>query len=114
MAKSFFEAQTKTVQIDDENSIVIRKPKFGERQAAAGRIVEQVGSNGAMQSVLLNAEMLKLVITGWAGPGFDGQPVNAEMIDQLPAEVADQVLEAYRAWAEVGDGEKKAFGGATS
>ncbi|MGV8951375.1 MAG: hypothetical protein ACOH2M_09755 [Cypionkella sp.] len=112
--RSFFEAQTRTVALDDENSIVIRKPKFGERQAAAARIVEQAGSNGAMQSVLLNAEMLKLVIASWSGPGFDGQPVTAEMVDQLPAEVADQVLEAYRSWAEVDDAEKKAFGAATS
>jgi hypothetical protein len=107
---SFFDRQTATVEIDDENRVVIRKLTYGERQrclsvAARGKL-DQGGESVDLDPGRLALERLSVAIVSWEGPGFDGRPVSRENIEALPPEVLDPVTLAL---AEMGTGldEKK-------
>lgn len=99
MSGGFFTQQTQTVVIDEENSVVIRKATFKERQQFIGRnmniSLNDAGKPGiAMDSGGLVAGMMAVCIVSWSGPGFEGRPVTPENIELLPVDVADRIAAA--------------------
>lgn len=107
---SFFAKQTKTIIIDDENSITITKPSFGRRQDVLS-LVTKVNASTQEISIDIAAqrkEMLCAWVTSWSGPGFDGLQPTKENILQLNDEIADKVLTEIDAFGgEVNDETKK-------
>lgn len=92
----FFAQQIKTVILDDENSVTICKPSFGQRQTLLSSVAK---GNATTQEVTIDVgkqrqEILCLWVTGWSGPGFEGRPVSRENVLALPLEIADKILEA--------------------
>lgn len=96
---SFFQRVTKTVQIDKENSVEIRKLNYGERQRCMSKAMTvKADGNGAgeveIDAALMQMEMLKFGVISWTGPGFEGRPVTPSNIEALPAEVAEVLAAA--------------------
>lgn len=110
---SFFDRQTMTVEIDAENSVVIRSLTYGERQrcislSAKGRIDDLGNETLDIDPGRLALEKVAAAIVSWAGPGFGGRPVSRENIEALPPEVIDPVMQALGGLGqEASDGEKK-------
>lgn len=105
---SFFDAKTATVDIDEQNTVVIRALTYGEEQAikqqamkVSARISGRKGDAAEGEAIVDPAAMQRLTlqktIVSWAGPGFDGRPVTVDNIDALPTSVLDPVIEAYNA-----------------
>jgi len=110
---SFFQRVTKTVEIDAENRVEIRKLNYGERQQCMSKAmkVTAAGDSGAAVAIdapLLALETLKVAIVSWSGPGFEERPVTAANIEALPSEIAEQLAAAVDKFnAPAGDAEKK-------
>jgi len=110
---SFFDRQTVTVEIDAENSVVIRKLTYGERQrcislAAKGRIDDQGNETLDIDPGRLALEKVAAATVSWDGPGFDGRPVSRANIEALPPEVLDPVMKALGGLGQgASDGGKK-------
>lgn len=90
----FFATQSKTILLDDENSITITKPSFGKRQDILSLVTK---FSTASQTVDFDIaaqrkEMLCAWVTAWSGPGFDGFSPDREHVLSLPPEIADKVL----------------------
>jgi len=81
---SFFTPTTAMAEIDDENSITVRKLTFGEFTG----LLEQNAGNEQAQGMAL----VKAAIVSWDGPGFEDRPVTSENIDSLPVEVVMKVI----------------------
>lgn len=115
---SFFDAKTVTVEIDADNTVVIRALTYGEEQAikqqamrVSAKISGKKGEEAQGEAVVDPAAMQRLTlqkaIVSWAGPGFAGRPVTIDNIDALPTAVLDPVIEAYNALsAPLSDEEK--------
>jgi len=87
--KNFFDRLTQVVMIDEENSITVTAPTYGESQDANSKaMVVQVDMSGAgsvtFDTNKLERLLMHVCIIGWSGPGFDGRPVTSENIDALP------------------------------
>ena len=96
---SFFAPLTRTVPIDDQNTITLRAPKYGEMQEVNSRaMVVRVGMDGegaaTFDAGLLERLIFHMCITAWSGPGFDGLEPKPELIDQLPVWVLDKLKPA--------------------
>ena len=108
---SFFTAQTKTILIDDENSITITKPSFGKRQDVLSLSTKFDMEKKAVDFdiAVQRREMLCAWVTGWSGPGFEGRPATHDNVLELPPELADKVLEEIDSFGgEVDDDTKNA------
>jgi len=81
---SFFTPQTETVQVDDDNSITLRKLTFGEFTKL---LEDNVGNEQAQGMAVVKASIVE-----WAGPGFDGRTVTSENINALPVEIVLKVI----------------------
>jgi len=110
---SFFDRPTTTVDIDAANTITIRKLTYGERQGCISIAAKARRGEDGVESIdidpgRLAMERMALSVVSWAGPGFDGRPVNRTNIEALPPEVLDPVMEALSALgAGLDAGEKK-------
>lgn len=107
---SFFTPQTKVVKIDDENSVVVRKLTYGERQTVID-LATKVGADmtANVQVGVMKSQLLYHAVLSWDGPGFDGRPVTPENIGALPPEVADMIAAGADALTSgLTDEEKKA------
>jgi hypothetical protein len=111
---SFFTQQTVTVQIDAENSAVVRKLTYAESQSVKSKatsvsVSKAHGERMTIDPFVMQSAMLRVALVSWSGPGFDGRPVTVENIDALPAAVADKLAAAADALnQEPGEDEKKA------
>lgn len=110
---SFFTRQSKTVLIDDENKVFIKRPGVGKRQEIISRASHGIIKADQSQEFVLDAgkmqtEQLCAWIIGWEGPGFDGLKPERKNILELDQDVADKVLEAINeADQPLSDAEKK-------
>jgi len=82
---SFFTPQTETVQVDDDNSIIVRKLTFGE-------FSDILNGNQTMNEQKLGFDLVRASIVEWAGPGFDGRTVTTENINALPWEIIAEIV----------------------
>lgn len=100
MSASFFTQLTKVIQIDEENSVTIAAPTYGEVQEANSRAVrtglnlESGKPEMDFDSFKMEAELLAVGIKSWSGPGFEGRPVTRENIMALPTWVLDPIKKA--------------------
>lgn len=112
---SFFQKIVETVQIDEENSIVVVSPTYGQVQAANGKMmkfgIDQNGKQGDVQFDMasMELELMAACIKEWSGPGFEGRPVTRENILALPSFVIDKVRPTVDRFTKgLTDTEKKA------
>lgn len=107
---SFFSEQTRTVDLDAENSVTVRKITYGAQQAALSKSskINPVTQEASIDFAGLRQEQLVAAIVAWDGPGFDGRPVSRENILALPTDIAAKIeagIEAFN--APLSDDEKK-------
>ena len=108
---SYFEPQTMTIPLDDENSVTVRRLTFGERQEIMSRVMADADENMILVQFTMQTELLKVAIKSWDGPGFDGRAVTAENIALLPSHLADRILDdADNFLKGITEQEKKASG----
>ncbi len=116
---SFFTQTTATVEIDQDNSAVVRALTYAERQQCISASTK-ASVRGGVESIdidpaRLRLEQLRRAVVSWSGPGFDGRPVTADNIDGLPAFLADLLSETADGLnAEPSHAEKKALTSGTS
>jgi hypothetical protein len=104
----FFTQANKTVDLGDGNTATLRKPTFGDSQAAASPAARVKGDgNILMDWPRYRMELLKLCLVSWDGPGFEGRPPTGENIEALPSGVgallADEVQELSRLDKDAGN-----------
>ncbi|MBX3050805.1 MAG: hypothetical protein KF753_04985 [Caldilineaceae bacterium] len=101
---SFYDKQTRTVVLDDENNVTVRKLTYGEQQAAMSAAMsfemtlatgkgeeQQRSAKGKLDPLRMKREELYAAVVSWSGPGFDGRPVTKENIEALPPEIIDAI-----------------------
>lgn len=89
------------------NVIIIRKWTGGERQIVTSLSTTQLDvmetqlaiKSGGQPRILMDMpkqrlETIKVCVTSWSGPDFEGRPVTPENIASLPPEVQDIVADA--------------------
>lgn len=91
---SFFTQVTAKVEIDAENSVVVRKMTYGEQQKIIGANNQiEMDQDNTRKSVLdvagMRADQLVACIVSWEGPGFEGRPPTRANILALPPEIAE-------------------------
>ena len=119
---SFYDRQTVTVDIDADKTVTIRKLSYGEEQAAMSsamsfemEMATRKGqaappAKGKLDPFRMKREELLMAIVSWAGPGFDGRPVNKDNVDALPPEIIDIIQTAVdKINGGLSDDEKKAL-----
>ena len=110
---SFFTLPQKTIDLDGENTVTIRKLTYGQQQAAisvSGRI-DPVAKIANVDYGLLKQEEMIASIVGWSGPGFEGREPTRANILALPRDIGElisQAVDEINAFAS--DSEKKASG----
>lgn len=82
---NFFTPQTETVQVDDSNSITVRKLSFGE-------FSEIINGNPTMNEQKMGFDMVRASVISWDGPGFDNRKVTPANIDALPWEIVAEIV----------------------
>lgn len=89
-------APTVTVQIDAENSVVLRRLSFGETQEVVGEstVFDMGARTGRLDFSKHQVARLSRAIVSWDGPGFEGRPVSRENIAALPTWVGDKLARA--------------------
>lgn len=101
---SFYDKQTRTIVLDANNSVTVRKLTYGEQQAAmsaamsfemtlatGGKGGQPGNATGKLDPFRMKREELFAAVVSWAGPGFDGRPVTKENIEALPPEIIDAI-----------------------
>lgn len=107
----FFAQQTRTIPLDESNSITITKPSFGKRQDMLTPAVkfDAESKSQLVNGAIIQRESLCTYITSWSGPGFEGMPCTRENILLLESDIADKVLKAIEDFDKpLSDEEKKA------
>lgn len=107
---SFFAKQTKTIILDDENSITITKPSFGRRQEMLAPAMRFNAETNGIEPIpgIFQKQNICLWVTGWSGPGFDGLPCTSENVLQLDTDITDKILKEIDSFGgEVNDETKK-------
>lgn len=100
---SFFELQTKTVAIvDDQHQVTLRKPTAEQKQKAASAAMK---ADAAARELYLDMpkfrlEQLAMGVIAWEGPGFAGRSPTPENIKALPEEVYNQIAEEWVKFVE--------------
>jgi hypothetical protein len=93
----FFTSVTKTVELDSNNAVVIKRVTYGERQDAASKSVR----GGLLDMPRYQMELLCRAVVSWDGPDFEGRPASAENIAELPGYIADKLVGEATALAEL-------------
>ena len=90
---SFFTEIVRTIAIDDENKVTVRKLTYGQRQAAISKAsrLNPMTQEATIDFALLRVEQLNAGVVGWEGSGFDGRPVSRANIEALPPEVVEKI-----------------------
>lgn len=122
---SFFNQQTRVVEIDASNRVTIRKLTYGQQQAVmsaamtfrmdmvAGQTAQM--TTGNLDPFRLKREEMYTAIVAWEGDGFEGRSVTRENIDALPPEVIGIIQAAVDELnAGMSDAEKKGSASTTS
>lgn len=106
---SFFTEIVRTIAIDDENKVTVRKLTYGQRQAAISKAsrLNPMTQDAAIDFAMLRLEQLLAGIVGWEGPGFDGRPVNRANVEALPTEVAEKIEAALDGFNQPLSGDEK-------
>lgn len=90
---SFFEPQTKIIEIDEENTVTIRKPTFGEMMDVMETSGIKAGGSNEEYAAKLGRALTRLCIVEWAGSGFDGAEPTPDNVDRLPFAVGTKIIE---------------------
>lgn len=107
----FYTTPTFSVQLDEENTVVVRRPTVGERNKAFARAEANARGNNIGFALVLQQELLKAAVVSWSGPGFEGREPSEENIDALPPDVADRIMDEAAQFMEgLTLAEKKASG----
>lgn len=110
---SFFTLQTRSVIIDSENSVVIRKLTHGEKMKVMGK-AGAVADDSILRGVATVTATLEMAIVSWSGPGFGDVPVSPEAISSLPVDVSDVIIDEINNFGVLNGSQKKESGGPTS
>lgn len=112
---SFFTPQTQVVQIDDENTITIRKPTFDERMDLFTRVANH-GDDERVAGIELAKFAPKILVCAWSGPGFEGREVTPENVGALPPYILEKFANILSDWVinPVAGDEKKVSGATTN
>ena len=104
----FFTAQTKVIAVDEDgNTVTIKRPTVAERNAAL-TIGMSASDSANLQALGIQTQMLKSIIVGWDGPGFEGRELNADNITALPAWLSDHIVDMAEEFLNpLSDDEKK-------
>ncbi len=88
--------QQKTVELDAENTVTVRRLTFGESQSVLSEstVFDLVTQQGRLDFAKNQVAKLSRAIVSWSGPGFEGRPVTAENIAGLPQEVGALIVKA--------------------
>lgn len=100
---SFFTPTTKVVDLGDGNTVTLRKPTFGDTNAANSASMHAVDGGLQLDWPRYRVEVFKRCIVAWDGPNFDGQPPTSENVDKLPIEIGNKLVEATMELATAGD-----------
>lgn len=94
---NFFEPQTLTVNIDEENWVKLKKLTFGEVQEISAKYSKYNPQTRKVESSDITAagsEIICRSVVEWGGPGFDNRPATPENVAALPPKVVAQFAEA--------------------
>jgi len=96
---NFFTKLFEIVQIDDNNSITVTAPTYGQVQDANSKAtimsVDMTGKgNLTFDNALLEKLLMHICVTKWDGKGFDNYPVTPENIDALPVWIIARLRDA--------------------
>ncbi len=104
---TFWDLPTKTIDLGDGNTVTVRKLTFADAQKVWGdkSLYEGPAETAATRYA---AAVLRLAISAWAGPGFEGRGVSPEHIDALPMSIINQLGSEAVEFCMLSDDEKKA------
>jgi len=98
----FFTSTTKIVELDGGNTVTLRKPTFGDTNAANSVSMHVVDGGFQLDWPRYRVEVLKRCIVAWEGPDFEGQLPTPENVDKLPIEIGSKLTEAVMELATAG------------
>jgi hypothetical protein len=118
---SFFTSVTKTVRIDEENSVTIRlltAEEMSRARSAAIHGEKRYAEDGSQQDVIqfdpfrFNDEVAKYSVEDWHGPGFEngnGKPmrVSPANVGKLPPKVFDIISTAAKEFNDAAAGSEE-------
>jgi hypothetical protein len=101
----FFTTQTKVIDLENGNTVTLRKLAFADMMAlwSAPELYSGPSETGNLR---FNAKLAKLAIASWDGPDFEGRGVSPENIDALPPTVMAKIMAEAAAFSMM-DGEEK-------
>ncbi len=110
---SFWDLDTKTIDLGDGNSVTIRKMTFGDM---AEIWADKTLFDGPVETSQrrFGYAMLKKSIQSWQGPGFEGRGVSADNIAMLPWQIVDQLIQPVVEFSILTEDEKKVSGADTN
>jgi len=90
----FFAQITKTVDLGDGNAVVLRKPLFGDTQAASSAAMQvKPDTTVTLDWPRYRLELLTRCIVSWDGPGFEGRQPNRENVEALPSKIGGELAD---------------------
>ena len=98
---SFFTQQTQVIQIDERNTITVRKPTNAERNQILDAIMPVASDENQVASKIM-AMAPRMLIASWNGPHLPGRPVTPKNVDALPPAVIDATLPTLIPWVTEG------------
>jgi len=103
---TFWDLPTKIIDLGDGNSVTVRKLTFADAQKVWGdrSLYEEPAETAPTRYA---AAVLRLAISAWAGPGFEGRGVSPENIDALPMSIVNQLGSEAVEFCMLTDNEKK-------
>lgn len=112
---NFFPDVEKTVGIDDEHTVTVKKLTYADGAAATGAAAHKAAGSMDAAAVFMRFEVVKRSVIAWSGPELDDVPCTPENIARLDMGIANKMADA--AWEfnnstgedddEDGDTEKK-------
>jgi hypothetical protein len=106
-----------TVEIDEKNTVEIRKLSYGEEQVIkqkATKIAFHADRHGegegevTFDAQLMEEQTLVKSIVSWSGPGFEGRPVNRQNILDLDSTIIEQIKDGINSLGQgLSEDEKK-------
>jgi len=100
---SFYTPVLETIKIDDENSITVKAPTYGQMQDVQSKSMAvklemtekgTTGGGATMDIQLMESMTIYACIHSWEGPGFEGRQPTPENIDALPVAVIETIKPA--------------------
>jgi hypothetical protein len=81
----FFTPQTKTIDLGDCNSVVVRKLTYGENLDCLSKSMTPTGH---LDTFAHARHRLRVALVSWQGEGFEGRTLDPKAIDALPTDIA--------------------------